>query len=194
MQGAANGIVGKACAAGLFELLLQERHGPVDCEIAKLIGWHGNRISQECLGLAGPTRRATRTQSIAQTGWISAGGVAGEPVIHALSADLQQTGDLGHTGAAPPHEQGEGAPVEPDIIGLGQLVFELLHLCGREPFTAHDRILLRRGYHQPSSCQIIFADLLSGPRADAALGAIEVDRLEAREPAGVRLGGGGDAI
>jgi hypothetical protein len=32
------------------------------------------------------------------------------------------------------------------------------------------------------------------PRADVVLGAIEACRLEAREPAGVRLGGGGDAV
>ena len=129
MQGAANGIVGKACAALRFEMVLQERHAPVDCQIAQLIGWQGNRISQECLGLAGPAWRATGAQSIAQTGWIKCGGVAGEPVLHALSADLQQTGDLGHTRAVPPHQEREGAPVKPDIIGLGQLVLELLHLC-----------------------------------------------------------------
>src|SRR5207248_6060977 len=34
----------------------------------------------------------------------------------------------------------------------------------------------------------------SGPRADVVRGAIEACRLEAREPAGVRLGGRGDAI
>ncbi len=34
----------------------------------------------------------------------------------------------------------------------------------------------------------------SGPRADVVRGAIEACRLEAREPAGVRLGGGGDAV
>src|SRR5258707_13786430 len=34
----------------------------------------------------------------------------------------------------------------------------------------------------------------SGPWADVVRGAIEVSRLEAREPAGVRLGGGGDAV
>ena len=34
----------------------------------------------------------------------------------------------------------------------------------------------------------------SGPRADVVRGAIEAYRLEAREPAGVRLGGGGDAV
>ena len=33
-----------------------------------------------------------------------------------------------------------------------------------------------------------------GPRADVVRGAIEASRLEAREPAGVRLGGGGDAV
>ena len=32
------------------------------------------------------------------------------------------------------------------------------------------------------------------PRADVVRGAIEACRLEAREPAGVRLGGGGDAV
>jgi len=32
------------------------------------------------------------------------------------------------------------------------------------------------------------------PRADVVRGAIEVYRLEAREPAGVPLGGGGDAV
>jgi hypothetical protein len=34
----------------------------------------------------------------------------------------------------------------------------------------------------------------SGPWADVVRGAIEACRLEAREPAGVRLGGGGDAV
>ena len=34
----------------------------------------------------------------------------------------------------------------------------------------------------------------SGPWADVVRGVIEVCRLEAREPAGVRLGGGGDAV
>ena len=34
----------------------------------------------------------------------------------------------------------------------------------------------------------------SGPRADVVRGAIEASRLEARESAGVRLGGGGDAV
>src|SRR6266568_3282817 len=34
----------------------------------------------------------------------------------------------------------------------------------------------------------------SGPRADVVRGAIEACRLEAREPAGVRLGGGGHAV
>src|SRR5437867_8350557 len=33
-----------------------------------------------------------------------------------------------------------------------------------------------------------------GPRADVVRGALEAYRLEAREPAGVRLGGGGDAV
>ena len=33
-----------------------------------------------------------------------------------------------------------------------------------------------------------------GPWADVVRGAIEAYRLEAREPAGVRLGGGGDAV
>jgi dihydrofolate reductase len=33
-----------------------------------------------------------------------------------------------------------------------------------------------------------------GPRADVVCGAIEAYRLEARESAGVRLGGGGDAV
>ena len=33
-----------------------------------------------------------------------------------------------------------------------------------------------------------------GPRADVVRGAIEAGRLEAREPAGVRLGGSGDAL
>src|SRR5207247_1854758 len=33
-----------------------------------------------------------------------------------------------------------------------------------------------------------------GPRADVVRGAIEACRLEAREPAGVRLGGSGDAV
>jgi dihydrofolate reductase len=34
----------------------------------------------------------------------------------------------------------------------------------------------------------------SGPRADVVRGAIEAYRLAAREPAGVRLGGSGDAV
>ena len=34
----------------------------------------------------------------------------------------------------------------------------------------------------------------SGPWADVVRGAVEASRLEAREPAGVRLGGGGDAV
>ena len=34
----------------------------------------------------------------------------------------------------------------------------------------------------------------NGPRADVVRGAIEACRLEAREPAGVRPGGGGDAV
>jgi len=34
----------------------------------------------------------------------------------------------------------------------------------------------------------------SGPRADVVRGAIEACRLDAREPAGVRLRGGGDAV
>ena len=38
------------------------------------------------------------------------------------------------------------------------------------------------------------ASQASGPRADVVRGAIEVCRLEAREPAGVRLGSGGDAV
>ena len=33
-----------------------------------------------------------------------------------------------------------------------------------------------------------------GPWADAVRGAIEACRLAARQPAGVRLGGGGDAV
>jgi hypothetical protein len=35
---------------------------------------------------------------------------------------------------------------------------------------------------------------LVGHGADVVRGAIEVCRLEAREPSGVRLGGGGDAV
>src|SRR6266480_1887574 len=35
---------------------------------------------------------------------------------------------------------------------------------------------------------------VAGPRADVVRGAIEACRLEAREPAGVRLGGSGDAV
>ena len=38
------------------------------------------------------------------------------------------------------------------------------------------------------------ASQASGPWADVVRGAIEAYRLEAREPAGVRLGGGGDAV
>src|SRR5215211_172116 len=59
VQGAANGIVGKACVAGTLEMILQEWHGPIDRQMTKLIGWHGNRVSQERLGLAGPAWRAT---------------------------------------------------------------------------------------------------------------------------------------
>jgi hypothetical protein len=40
----------------------------------------------------------------------------------------------------------------------------------------------------------LFNHQASGPWADVVRGAIEHYRLEAGEPAGVRLGGGGDAV
>ena len=49
--------------------------------------------------------------------------------------------------------------------------------------TRIDRLVRVRGAAQAS-----------GPRADVVRGTIEACRLEAREPAGVRLGGGGNAI
>jgi dihydrofolate reductase len=42
--------------------------------------------------------------------------------------------------------------------------------------------------------EFVGAAQASGPRADVVRGAIEACRLEAREPSGVRLGGGGDAV
>jgi hypothetical protein len=105
--------------------------------MTKLIRWHYNRVSQERPGLARPAWRATRARSITQIRRIRAGRVAGEPVIHALSANLQQRSNLGHGAAASAQQQGQDAPVEPDIIGLSQLVFELLYLRWRKPLTAH---------------------------------------------------------
>src|SRR5882724_7087016 len=45
-----------------------------------------------------------------------------------------------------------------------------------------------------SDPKLYFGVPTSGPRADVVRGAIEACRLEARKPAGVRLGGGGDAV
>ena len=42
--------------------------------------------------------------------------------------------------------------------------------------------------------EFVGASQAGGPWADVVRGAIEACRLEAREPAGVRLGGGGDAV
>jgi hypothetical protein len=42
--------------------------------------------------------------------------------------------------------------------------------------------------------EFVVAPQASGPWADVIRGAIEACRLEAREPAGIRLGGGGDAV
>ena len=42
--------------------------------------------------------------------------------------------------------------------------------------------------------EFIIHPTASGPWSDVVRGALEVCRLEAREPAGVRLGGGGDAV
>src|SRR5215207_7927397 len=70
VQGTTNGIVGKACATGAFEMVLQEWHRPIDRQMTKLIRWHHNRVSQERLGLARPAWRATRARSITQTRWI----------------------------------------------------------------------------------------------------------------------------
>jgi len=108
VQGAADGIVGKARAAHTFEMVLQEWHRPVDRQIPKLIRWRSNRVSQQRLDLAGPARGTTGAHSIAETGRIRGSCVAREPVIHALSADVQQRGDLGHAGATSPHQQGAG--------------------------------------------------------------------------------------
>ena len=42
-------------------------------------------------------------------------------------------------------------------------------------------------------CEFVVHPRLAG-RADVVCGVIQACRLEAREPAGVRLGGGGDAV
>src|SRR6266542_5191453 len=159
VQGAADGIVRKARAAGTFEIVLQEWHGPSDRQMTKLMRWHDNRISQKRLGLAGPARRTTGARSITETCQIRAGRIARDPVIHALPTNLQQAGDLGHAGATSPHQQREDASIESDIINLAQLVFELLHLRWREPFIAHGRVLLGRRIPRTVSVSNYFCGL-----------------------------------
>jgi hypothetical protein len=69
---------------------------------------------------------------------------------------------------------------------LGKAVQQLKQESGKGLFTG--------GVRLPMALTELGLIQASGPWADVVCGAIEVCRLEAREPAGVRLGGGGDAV
>ena len=78
-------------------------------------------------------------------------------------------------------------------------VAEQLRRRGIDAVTVRDLGLLGESdinhlHHAIAEGRVRDAAPASGPRADIVRGAIEACRLEAHEPAGVRLGGGGDAV
>jgi len=73
MQGTADGIVGKLDLGLTFELGLQERHRPIDGQIAELIGRDREQVSQASLDRGGLARRPTRTVVIVQASWVTVG-------------------------------------------------------------------------------------------------------------------------
>jgi dihydrofolate reductase len=83
---------------------------------------------------------------------------------------------------------------------LGKAVAQLKQESGKGLFVGGVKLPLAlaelglRGAGIDRRVRVRRASQASGPRADVVRGAIEVYRLEAREPAGVRLGSSGDAL
>jgi hypothetical protein len=70
-----------------------------------------------------------------------------------------------------------------DALLFGRVTYEMMEEAFRPPVRAEARPDWMEHFAQAS-----------GPWADVVRGAIEACRLEAREPAGVRVGGGGHAV
>jgi hypothetical protein len=82
-----------------------------------------------------------------------------------------------------------------DALLFGRVTYEMMEAAFRSPA----RTGARPDWMEPFARTIdaakkyVVQPRIAG-RADVVRAAIEVRRLEAREPAGVRLGGGGDAV
>jgi len=93
-----------------------------------------------------------------------------------------------------------------DAVLFGRVTYEMMEAAWRAPARTGARPEWMADWMEPFartidaakkyvvSSTLDRAPQAHGPWTDIVRGAIEACRLEAREPAGVRLGGGGDAV
>jgi hypothetical protein len=67
---------------------------------------------------------------VLQHGGVVVEGVEVDPVVDALAGDAEHAGDVGGGAAVVKLQDGEGAPEESRVAGLGQLLPEALPLPG----------------------------------------------------------------
>jgi len=114
----------KVRAAPAGQVFAQQRDRPLDRLIAEVLRPPLEGGRQGRLQLLGPQAGVIATALVGQGRRVVPLLVAGDPVVDAHAAGAEQPGDLGNRSAGGRLQDREGAPEQPRIVGLTQLLFE----------------------------------------------------------------------
>jgi hypothetical protein len=142
-QGAADGVRGHPLPCGEFQDVLEQRHRPAGVRVAKVLGRAGEEGLQQVPLVFVQQGRAPTTWLVLQEGRVEGLGVGIDPVVDALPAHAEHTGDVSGGAALVELQDGEGTPKEAGIRGVDELLPEAAPLPGSQVEPAHGLLLPR---------------------------------------------------
>jgi hypothetical protein len=142
-QGTADGVRGHPLSRGDLQDVLEQRHRPTGVRVAEALGRAGEEGLQQVPLVFIQQWRAPTTRLILQEGGVEGLGVGLDPVVDALPAHAEHTGDVRCGAALVELQDGEGTPKEAGIRGVGELPPEAAPLPGSQVEPAHGLLLPR---------------------------------------------------
>jgi hypothetical protein len=132
----------------VFDLLLQEGHGPVHRQVAELIGRLPQEGLQALAQFLGPAAGASGAFVIVQGRGVVVLGIGIDPVVDAAPGYAQQASDGSDGTPLAVFQDGQGSAMDSGIERPMQLALELCALPARQLKLAHRGRLALRGLNQ----------------------------------------------
>src|SRR6266542_3750623 len=155
----ADGVVEQPPAAQPVQVLLEQRHCPVQPGVAQLVGAVLEAVQEQRLQALGPGTGTAAAVAIREGDWVGTSREAVSPVVDALTRHPQQLGDFGNGLAPVQFEDGQQAAVVTGILGAAKFSLELAPERWSQMYDAHGSPP-RKDYQQQPGCQKSFAEVL----------------------------------